>query len=129
MYTFPKYRRWDSVSTKGGVKRKVIKPRSLIDRKEDDGSIEKCWIATQTRATNDYAHKTHLCHLFNRYPNRSVKAYLQDYGYDVNDDVFALSELVQWVWRSAIRNNEPIVLCIASSRMKKLFIEWLDSGY
>ena len=30
---------------------------------------------------------------------------------------------------SAIRNNEPIVLCIASSRMKKLFLEWLDSGY
>ena len=129
MYTFPKYRRWDSITTRGGVKRKVIKPRSLIDRKEDDGSVEKCWIATQTRATNDYAHKTHLCHLFNRYPNRSVKAYLQDYGYDVNDDVFAVSELVQWVWRSAIRNNEPIVLCIASSRMKKLFLEWLDSGY
>ena len=129
MYTFPKYRRWDSISTRGGVKRKVIKPRSLIDRKEDDGSVEKCWIATQTRATNDYAHKTHLCHLFNRYPNRSVKAYLQDYGYDVNDDVFALSELVQWVWRSAIRNNEPIVLCIASGRMKKLFIEWLDSEH
>ena len=30
-------------------------------------------------------------------------------------------------FNSAIRNNEPIVLCIASSRMKKLFIEWLDS--
>ena len=72
-----------------------------------------------------------LCygHLFNRYPNRSVKAYLQDYGYDVNDNVFALSELVQWVWRSAIRNNQPITLCIASSRMKKLFEKWLDSGY
>ena len=26
-------------------------------------------------------------------------------------------------------NNEPIVLCIASSRMKKLFTAWLDSGY
>ena len=25
MYTFPKYRRWDSVATRGGIKRKVIK--------------------------------------------------------------------------------------------------------
>ena len=32
-------------------------------------------------------------------------------------------------FNSAIRNNQPITLCIASSRMKKLFIEWLDSGY
>ena len=65
----------------------------------------------------------------NRYPNQTIKAYLQDYGCDVDSDVFALSELVQWVWRSAIRNNQVITLCIASSRMKKLFIEWLDSGY
>ena len=32
-------------------------------------------------------------------------------------------------FNSAIRNNQPIVLCITSSRMRKLFIEWLDSGY
>ena len=32
-------------------------------------------------------------------------------------------------FNSAIGNNQPIVLCIASSRMKKLFLEWLDSDY
>ena len=26
--------------------------------------LEKVWIATQTRATNDYAHKTHLSPCF-----------------------------------------------------------------
>lgn len=125
MFTFPKYRKWDTIP-RGGAKRKLIKPKRLIDRTDEDGVVEKCWIATQTRATNDYAHKTHLIQLFNRYPNISVKSYLTDYGSDVDDNVFALSELVQWIWRSAIRNSKPITLCIASPRMKELFLNWLN---
>lgn len=127
MYTFPKYRRFDNKKA-----RCVIKPKGYIDREvedEEDGSvyIEKVWVATQTRATNDYDHKTHLVHAFNRYPNTAVKSYLQDYGQIVDDDIFALCELLQWVWRSAIRKGEPITLCIVSNRMRKLFDEWLES--
>ena len=84
------------------------------------------WVATQTRATNDYDHKTHLVHAFNRYPNTAVKSYLQDYGQIVDDDIFALCELLQWIWRSAIRKGEPITLCIVSTRMRKLFDKWLN---
>ena len=125
MYTFPKDKRFDN----GNKKR--IAPKSLIDRDiindiTGEVELEKVWIATQTRATNDYAHKTHLVHAFNRYPNTSIQAYLQDYGYGVNNDVFATSELVQWVWRSAIRKGEPITLCIVSTRMRKLFDKWLN---
>ena len=124
MYTFPKDKRFDN----GNKKR--ISPKSLIDRDvindiTGEVELEKVWIATQTRATNDYAHKTHLVHAFNRYPNTSIQSYLQDYGQGVDADVFAVSELVQWVWRSAIRNGEPIVLCIVSKRMRKLFDLWL----
>lgn len=122
MYTFPKFRKWTEIK----ANKKVIKPIGLLDRIEKDGSEEKCWIPVQTRATNIYSHKTHLLHLFNRYPNQSVKAYLQDYGVDINDDVFALSELLQWVWRSAIRNKQPITVCIAAPRMLKLFQDWLN---
>lgn len=125
MYTFPKDKRFDN----GNKKR--ISPKSLIDRdviNDITGEIEleKVWIATQTRATNDYAHKTHLVHAFNRYPNTSIQSYLQDYGQGVDADIFAVSELVQWVWRSAIRNGEPITLCIVSKRMRKLFDLWLN---
>ena len=131
MYTFPKNRNFEAkkVST-------VIKPKGLIDREElgfdDDGKechkIEKVWIATQTRATNDYAHKTHLVHAFNRYPNIAVKSYFQDYGQPIDQDTFALAELLQWIWRSAIRNGEPINLCILSPRMRELFLDWLNDG-
>ena len=41
------------------------------------------------------------------------------------EDKFALSELVQFVFRSAIRNNKPIDVYIPSKRMRDLFEEWL----
>lgn len=125
MYTFPKDKRFDNGNTKR------INPKSLIDRErvdDDTGEVvlEKVWIATQTRATNLYSHKTHLVHAFNRYPNTKIQSYLQDYGFGIDQDVFAVSELVQWVWRSAIRKGEPITLCIVSPRMRKLFEIWLN---
>ena len=39
--------------------------------------------------------------------------------------VFAISEMVQWIWRSCIRNQEEIYLAIASKRMRFLFLNWL----
>lgn len=125
MYTFPKDKRFDSKN------KKRISPKALIDRVEvrgDKEHLERVWLATQTRATNIYRHKTHLVHAFNRYPNTSIQSYLQDYGQGVDQDVFALSELVQWVWRSAIREGKPITLCVVSPRMRKLFLTWLSEG-
>jgi hypothetical protein len=44
----------------------------------------------------------------------------------VNDEEYALSELVQWVWRSAIRDGKEINLYIPSSRMRRLLTDWLN---
>ena len=41
--------------------------------------------------------------------------------------IFDIENTKEGYFNSAIRNNQPITLCIASSRMKKLFIEWLNS--
>jgi hypothetical protein len=48
-------------------------------------------------------------------------------GISLDDDQFALSEMVQFVWRSAIRDNQPIDLYIPSKRMRDLFINWMNS--
>ena len=47
----------------------------------------------------------------------------------IDIEVFALSELLQWTWRSAIRNGEPISICILSDKMLKLFQVWLSGGW
>lgn len=84
------------------------------------------WIYCGTKATNTWSHKTVALHAYNRYVNTAIKAYLQDYGNPPNDDKFALSEMVQWIWRTCIRDDQPLKLCIMSARMKKLFVEWLE---
>jgi len=39
---------------------------------------------------------------------------------------FALSEMLQFIWRSAIRDNQPIHLYVPSERMRKLLMDWLN---
>lgn len=86
----------------------------------------KCYVYCGTKATNNYANKNVLVHAFNRFPLVSVSSYLQDYGFPIKEDDFALSECIQWVWRSSIRRGEPIKLCFLVPRMRVIFEKWLD---
>lgn len=122
MFTFPKDRcnLSDSKKTK-------IKPKGMVDThlKEKSNPDNICWLASSTRATNKYRHKYCVIHAYDRYPNQSVASYLQDFNHPVDRDVFAISELLQWVWRSRIRDGKPITLAILSTRMRLLFLNWL----
>lgn len=114
LITLPK----DNASREG--KRSVVHPNINID---------SVFLYCGARATNDYASKSVALHAYNRYVNLVVKSYLQDYGLELNaipdDDQFALSEMIQWIWRTRIRNDQPIDLYILPKRMEKLFKEWL----
>jgi hypothetical protein len=94
-------------------------------------NIEDVFLYCGARATNKYKHKSVAFHAYNRYVNLVVKSYLQDYGLELDaipdDDQFALSEMIQWIWRTRIREDEPIDLYILPKRMETLFKEWLYS--
>lgn len=92
-----------------------------------DRPIANSWLWAGTRATNDYAEKDVVVHLYNRYPSANVSAYFQSYDLPIDEDQFALSEMIQFVLRSAARNGKPIDLYVASPRMKKLLQIWLNS--
>ena len=85
-----------------------------------------CWIYSAARATNDFAHKNVLCHAYNRYPTMPVEVYLNDYGFNIDRDAYATAELVQWVFRSSVRDGKPITIYFLSKRMRNLFTEWLN---
>lgn len=85
------------------------------------------WVALNTKATNDYAHKQSLAYLCNLFPHPLIKGYFTDQGISFHDDLYALSEMIQWIWRSQIRNYEPITLYIPSQRMRRLLKDWLAS--
>lgn len=88
---------------------------------------EENWIPLNAKATNDYIDKRSLAYLANRFSLPVIKSYFEDRGIDVNDDVYALSEMVQWLWRSGIRRGDPVTVFVPSDRMRRLLKLWLDS--
>lgn len=114
MWTLPK----DRVTGKRS-NGKYVKPKGY--------NSSECFVHCSCRATNEYSHKTTLVHALYRHPNVTVEKYLNHHGFQVDIEAFALSEMIQWIWRSRIRNMEPITLSILSYRMRILFQEWLEA--
>ena len=83
------------------------------------------WIPNTTRGTNDYSHCSHLIYLYDQHINPIVARWLCNETSSFND-AYALTELIQWVWRSRIRKGEPITLYLPSPRMRSIFVDWLE---
>jgi len=80
------------------------------------------------RATNEYRARRNLAYLINVYDHPYVIGWFRDHGIKVDQDAFALSQLLQWIWRSAIRDGNPITIYIPSSRMRRLLEDWLTQS-
>lgn len=85
----------------------------------------KGFVMWNERAKNSYRHKRALAYCANVYMNVGHKIYFEANGVEVNEDLYALSILVQWIWRSAIRDGKEIQLYIPSSRMRNLLTQWI----
>ncbi|MGE7625433.1 DEAD/DEAH box helicase family protein [Viridibacillus sp. NPDC096237] len=87
------------------------------------------FIPWTTRATNEHQNKRNLAFFYNRYLNPIEKTFFTDVGVKVNEDLLAVSDLLQWIWRSAIRKEEPesIKVYIPSLRMRTLLYKWLNN--
>lgn len=84
------------------------------------------WLAWNTKATNQYADRTVLVYLLNVFPNPLFKNYLENDNFQFNEDDYALSALLQWIWRSAIRNGKKVTIYIPAPRMRQLLTDWLN---
>ena len=78
------------------------------------------------RATNEYRHKTRLAYCVNLFLNVGEKMYYRSHGVEIDEDLYALSNMIQWIWRSAIRDGKPITVYIPSRRMRTLLIDWIN---
>jgi hypothetical protein len=85
----------------------------------------RSFVACNCRATNDLSDRYVLAYCVNRFAHPTLKHFFSKYNISVNDDMFALAEFVQWIWRSRIRNGEPIEIYIPSKRMRNLLKKWL----
>jgi len=87
------------------------------------------WIPLNAKATNEYRRKTVLAYLANRFSIPEIRDYFESRGVDVYEDLYATSEMLQWLWRSAIRDDrEPrdVHVFIPSERMRHLLKLWLS---
>ena len=64
----------------------------------------------------------------NVYLNPMIVSFLKEHGVELDAetmDRYALSEMLQWIWRSRIRNQQSINIYIPSIRMRSLLEQWL----
>lgn len=83
------------------------------------------FVNCSSRSTNDYQEKKCLAYCLNLYFHPGIMAYLIKNQIYPNQDSYALSQMLQWIWRSAIRNGEEIWIYVPSRRMRRLLYEWM----
>lgn len=78
------------------------------------------------KSSNEYRDRFVLVYPVNLFANRHIRNYYAEQGCNYSDDHYALSTMVQWIWRSAIRDGKEIYIYIPSKRMRDLLINWIE---
>lgn len=86
----------------------------------------KAFLVFNSKATNNYKNRTCLVYAVNVFMNVNDKLFYKKYGINVNEDGYALSTMIQWIWRSAIREGKDINIYIPSRRMRTLLVDWIN---
>lgn len=84
-------------------------------------------IAMNARATNEYRDRIALAYCVNVFPDPNMLGYFNKNGASIDSNAYAISTLVQWIWRSAIRDGKEVWLYIPSKRMRTLLLDWISS--
>ena len=87
----------------------------------------KGFVPSNMRATNNYQDRTAIAYLVNKYINPYVKNFFVSNNIKVFEDDYAVSEMLQFIWRSAIRQGKHITIYIPSKRMRNLLQEWINN--
>ena len=82
-------------------------------------------VPCNARGTNEFKDKKSLAYLINFFMHPDIKQFVKHYPIEFDDDLCALSTLLQWIWRSQIRVGKPINIYIPSERMRELLLQWI----
>lgn len=85
------------------------------------------WLPNTTRGTNDFIHCTTAVYLWDQHFNPAVATWLglrEDPG---ANDRYATTELIQWLYRTAVRRGEEVEIYLASPRMRRLLNAYLNA--
>ena len=83
------------------------------------------WVPNTTRGTNDYAHCSHAIYLYEQNANPVILSWL-DANTKAFREAYALSEMVQWIWRTRVRRGGSVHVYMPSGRMRGILKTWLN---
>jgi len=89
--------------------------------------LKEHFVSVNARATNEFQHKSTCIYLANIYLNPITKNFFSKQGVEIKEDLYAVSELLQWIFRSRIRTGQSIDVFIPSKRMRTLLEKYLDN--
>lgn len=92
----------------------------------EDKNIKKRFVECNKRAVNEFGNCHYMAYAIGLYSHPDTYNYFKSIGYTMDTDKWALSEMVQWIWRSAIRNGEDVWIYIPSKEMRNLLINWIE---
>lgn len=88
----------------------------------------KGFLPSNSRATNAYKDRTCVAYCLNKYINSVVKMFFNSKGIHTDEDIYATSEMLQFIWRSAVREGNEIWVYIPSLRMRNLLKKWIKDN-
>lgn len=95
----------------------------------DFDNPESRFVSKTARASNQFSDRDRILYCVDVFPHVDIKNYLDSLMDDkskwLDSDRYAISEMVQFVFRSALREGKPVKIYIASERMTRLFKQWL----
>lgn len=90
------------------------------------GRYNKCFLAHNCRGVNDFRDKTILAYFVNVHMNVKQRTRFAVAGAKISDEDYALSTMIQWIWRSAIRDGKPVQILLPAERMRGLLEQWIS---
>lgn len=113
---------------KSGLK---FNPKEIAKLRLDIRSQQYCCIPLNCKGTNSYIHVRAMAILANYFSFPAQRHFYETMKAPLDEDQYALSEMVQVIWRSRIRDSREgadrtIDVYIPSRRMRELFIKWLS---
>lgn len=90
--------------------------------KLENKGYKSCFVPCNAKATNEFMDRTVIAYMCNIYAAPSITAFFGK----IDEDEYALTEMLQFLWRSAIRLDKTITVYIPSKRMRNLLIKWLQ---
>jgi len=87
---------------------------------------KKRFLVLNSRATNIHKDVKSMAYLVNLYPYTPISNYFAKKGVKIDNDEYALAEMIQWIFRGQIRDGKQINLFLPSPRMKKILLDWME---